>query len=146
MTVAIACDHVGVFLKNVVIKYLSENNVEFIDFGTNDTASVHYPEYAVKVSRAIQRNEADFGILICGTGLGMSYAANKCAGIRAACVSDQFSAKMARAHNDANILCFGQNVVGAGVAVELVDIFLKTEFVGEHHKIRVDMINNITPN
>ena len=143
---AVACDQAAYELKLEVLKHLDERGVKYVDFGTYSTDSVDYPEYAHKACAAIQSGECDRGILICGTGLGMSIAANKHKGIRAACVSDTFSAKMCRAHNDANALCFGARVVGRGLAFELVDAFIDTEFLGERHQRRVDMIMEIEKN
>lgn len=138
---AIASDHAGYALKIQIKKHLDEKNVPYIDFGTNDTNSCHYPEYAHKLCEAIAKGECERGLLICGTGIGMSMSANKHKGIRAACCSDSFSARATRAHNDANVLCLGERVVGPGLACELVDIFLSTEFEGGRHSERVKMIN-----
>ena len=114
------------------------------DCGTDSDASCHYPVYGAAVARAVQAADAETcGILVCGTGVGMSMVANKFKGIRAACCSDTFSARMTRAHNDANILCFGARVVGYGLACDLVDAFLGTAFEGGRHKTRVDMITAI---
>ena len=136
---AIGCDHGGYELKEAIKSYLTANNIEFIDFGC-DGESVNYPDYADKVCRAIQSGKCYRGILVCGTGIGMSMAANKHKGIRAACCSDTFSARMTRAHNDANVLCLGGRVVGFGLAIDMVELFLKTEFEGGRHQIRVDML------
>ena len=122
--IAIGCDHAGLELKNEVIKYLEEIGVSYEDVGTYTKDSCDYPVFAEKVARAVQSGKAEKGILVCGTGLGMSYAANKVKGIRAACLSDSASARLARQHNDANVLCFGQNIVGKAVALDLVKIFL----------------------
>ena len=135
----IACDHGGYELKEAIKSYLTANNIEFKDFGC-DGESVNYPDYADKVCRAIQSGECYRGILVCGTGIGMSMAANKHKGIRAACCSDTFSARMTRAHNDANVLCLGGRVVGFGLAIDMVELFLKTEFEGGRHQVRVDML------
>ena len=113
--------------------------MEYVDVGTNSDASCHYPEFAHAVCTKVQNGEAPVGILICGTGVGMSMAANKHRGIRAACCSDTFSARLTREHNDANILCFGERVIGAGLACDLVDAFLDAEFMGGKHGTRVDM-------
>lgn len=138
--IAIGSDHAGFELKNEVIKYFEENNIEYEDMGTYSKESCDYPIYAKAVAKAVANGKADKGILVCGTGLGMSYAANKVKGIRAACLSDAASARLSRAHNDANVLCFGQNIVGKAVAIDLVKIFLSTEFEGGRHQRRVDMI------
>ena len=141
--IAIGSDHAGLELKNEVIKYLEELGVAYEDVGTYTKDSCDYPIYAEKVARAVQTGKAEKGILVCGTGLGMSYAANKVKGIRAACLSDSASARLARQHNDANVLCFGQNIVGKAVALELVKIFLETEFEGGRHSRRVALIDEI---
>ena len=136
---AIGCDHGGYELKEAIKSYLAANNIEFTDFGC-DGESVNYPDYADKVCRAIQSGKCYRGILVCGTGIGMSMAANKHKGIRAACCSDTFSARMTRAHNDANVFCLGGRVVGFGLAIDMVELFLKTEFEGGRHQVRVDML------
>ena len=142
MTYALGCDHSAVELKNHVKAHLEAQNITVIDHGTHDETSTDYPLYAEKVAHSIQTKEATFGILICGTGLGMSMAANKFDGIRAAAVSESFSATMARAHNDANVLCFGARVVGPGLAIALVDAFLQTPYEGGRHQKRVDLIQS----
>ena len=141
--VIIGCDHAGYSLKLQVIEHLKEKGVEYVDVGTNSADSCHYPEFAHAVCTKVQNGEAPVGILVCGTGVGMSMAANKHRGIRAACCSDTFSARLTRAHNDANVLCFGARVVGAGLALELVDAFVDTEFEGGKHQTRVDMVMQI---
>ena len=141
--IALGCDHGGYELKQEIIKYLEENNLPFKDFGCYDNSSVDYPIYARKVTDAITRGECDKGILICGTGIGISIAANKVKGIRAAVVSDCFSAQATREHNDANIIAFGGRVVGAGLALKIVDTFLDTPFSnGERHIKRISMIED----
>ena len=137
---AIGCDHGGYELKETIKNYLTDNNYEFIDFGC-DGESVNYPDYADKVCRAIQSGQCYRGILVCGTGIGMSMAANKHKGIRAACCSDTFSARMTRSHNDANVLCLGGRVVGFGLAIDMVELFLNTEFEGGRHQVRIDMLS-----
>lgn len=141
--IAIGCDHAGLELKNEVIKFLEESGISYEDVGTYTKDSCDYPVFAEKVARAVQSGKAEKGILVCGTGLGMSYAANKVKGIRAACLSDSASARLARQHNDANVLCFGQNIVGKAVALELVKIFLETEFEGGRHSRRIALIDEI---
>ena len=126
--IALGCDHGGFELKQEVIQYLKANQIEYKDYGCYDTASVDYPVYARKVAKAILDGEAEKGILICGTGIGISIAANRIKGIRAALCSDCFSAQATREHNDANILCMVGRVVGAGLAIKIVDTFLHTEF------------------
>ena len=143
MKVAIGCDHAGLTLKNAVIEHLKQRGFEINDCGTYDSASCHYPVFAQKVAEAVTSGDAEKGILVCGTGVGMSMAANKIKGIRAACVSDCFSAEATRAHNDANIVCFGQRVVGEGLAFKIVDTFLDTPFEGGRHQIRIDMVNEL---
>ena len=141
--IAIGCDHGGFALKNEIINYLNENNVEFKDMGTFSAESINYAPIAYKVAQAVVSGECEKGILICGTGIGMSMAANKVKGIRAACCSDHFGAKFTRLHNDANILCLGGRVTGPGVACELVDLFLNTEFEGGRHAVRIAEIAKI---
>ena len=143
MKVAIGCDHAGLTLKNAVVEHLKQRGFEITDCGTYDSASCHYPVFAQKVAEAVTSGAAEKGILVCGTGVGMSMAANKIKGIRAACVSDCFSAEATRAHNDANIVCFGQRVVGEGLAFKIVDTFLDTKFEGGRHQIRIDMVNEL---
>ena len=138
--IAFACDHGGYELKDTIIKWLKENGYEVVDFGCNSTASVDYPDYALPASQAVAKGECDLGILVCGTGIGMSLCANKVKGIRAACCSETFSAKMTRLHNNSNILCFGARVVGAGIAIDLVKNFLETEFEGDRHIKRVEKV------
>lgn len=143
MKIAIGCDHGGYELKEAMKQYIENKGAEVVDFGTYSTDSVDYPVYGQKVSEAVSQGEADLGILICGTGLGMSYVANKVKGIRCACVSDVFSAEMARLHNNANVLAIGARVVGLGLATKIVETFLGTEFEGGRHNRRVDMITAV---
>lgn len=140
--IAIACDHGGYELKLEIIKYLEQEKIPYQDFGTNSTEAVDYPVYARKVTAAIKSGECDKGILICGTGIGISITANREPGIRAALCSDCFSAEATRLHNDANVLAMGGRVVGPGLAVKIVDTFLNTEFSGaERHQRRINMID-----
>ena len=141
--IIIGCDHGGFELKNEIIAHLEKRGIEVTDVGTYSTASCNYPDYAHAACAKIQNGEADLGILICGTGIGMSMAANKHKGIRAAVCSDTFSARLTREHNDANVLCFGARVVGEGLALDLVDAYLDAEFMGGKHQSRVDMITAI---
>ena len=141
--IAIGSDHGGVNLKALIKNFVESKGYEAVDFGTFDNASCDYPDYAKKVCDAVVDGEAECGILVCGTGIGMSLAANKVKGIRAAVCGDYFSAKFTRAHNDSNILCLGQRVVGEGLAIELVKIFLATEFEGGRHATRVNKIEEI---
>ena len=142
-TIVLACDHAAVELKKKVISHLEGLGHATIDVGTHTTESCAYPEYASAACKKIQGGEADLGILICGTGIGMGMAANKHRGIRAAICSDTFSAAATRLHNDANVLCFGARVVGEGVALQLVDAFITNEYEGGRHQSRVDMITAI---
>lgn len=141
--IALGCDHGGIDIKNAVIKYLEENKIEYKDYGCYTTESVDYPEYAFKVATAVTSGEAELGILCCGTGIGISMAANKVKGIRAAVVSNEFCAEMTRRHNNANILCMGGRVSTEEEAVKFADIFLNTPFEGDRHTRRVDMITAI---
>ena len=141
MKIAIGSDHGGFSVKEIAKPHLEKLGYEVIDFGTNTPDSCHYPIYAEKVARAVAAGEVDRGILICGTGIGMSIAANKIPGIRAAAVSDCFTAKATRQHNDSNILCLGERTVGPGLALLLMETFLTTEFEGGRHQTRVDMIS-----
>lgn len=144
MILAIGSDHGGFELKEQIKKHLDACSIAYKDFGCHSTASVDYPVIAAEVARAVAGGAYERGLLFCGTGIGISMAANKIKGIRAACCSDYFSAKYTRLHNDANILCMGGRVVGAGLAEELVDVFLKTEFDGgERHQRRVGLISQI---
>jgi len=143
MKVALGCDHGGFELKEAIKKYISDKGVEVVDFGTYTTDSVDYPEYGLKVSEAVSQGEVEQGILICGTGLRMSYVANKVKGIRCACVSDVFSAEMSKLHNDANVLALGARVVGLGLGLKIVETWLGTEFEGGRHQRRVDLITAV---
>lgn len=135
----IGCDHAAPELKAIVRDHLIERGFDVVDVGTHTTDSCNYPDYAHALCEKIRSGECELGILICGTGIGMSMAANKHKGIRAACCSDTFSARLTRLHNDANVLCFGARVVGQGLALDLADIFVDTEFEGGKHKTRIDM-------
>lgn len=138
--IAIACDHGAVDMKNEIKAMLDEMGESYIDFGTDTTASVDYPEYAYKAAQAVVSGECDFGILMCGTGIGMSLAANKVKGIRCALCGDTYSAKMCRAHNNANMMAMGARVIGTELAKCIVKEFLSTPFEGGRHARRVDMI------
>lgn len=142
MKIAIGCDHGGLDIKNAIIRSFEEQGIAYKDFGTYTTDSVDYPVYAKQVCAAIQQGEADFGILCCGTGIGMSIAANKQKGIRASVLSDAFSAEMTRRHNNANVLCLGGRVIDEAQAVKLANIFLSTPFDGGRHQKRVDMLED----
>lgn len=140
MKIAIAADHGGFELKDSMVEYIKSLGNEVMDLGTNSSDSVDYPDYAKKVCEEIQQGDSDLGILICGTGIGMSLAANKFEGIRAACVSDVYSAKMSRNHNNANVLCIGARVIGDEVAKLIIKTFLENEFEAGRHQRRVDKI------
>ena len=141
--IIIGSDHGGFELKKEVISHLEKRGIEVTDVGTYSTDSCNYPDYARALCKRIQSGEFERGILVCGTGIGISIAANKHNGIRAACCSDTFSARMTRMHNDANVLCFGGRVVGAGLACDMVDLFVDTEFDGGRHIDRVNMLADI---
>ena len=141
MIIAIGSDHGGLTLKAEIKKMLTEQNVEFRDFGTHSIASIDYPDIARTVGQAVVSGECTRGIIICGTGIGVSIAANKIKGIRAALCHDEFSAQMSREHNDANILTMGERVIGPGLACMIVSTWLKTDFAGGRHARRVDKIS-----
>ncbi|MCF8567142.1 ribose 5-phosphate isomerase B [Alicyclobacillus tolerans] len=138
MKIAIASDHAGFRLKEALKPALKELNVEADDLGTYDENSVDYPDYAEKVAKGVASGEYERGILICGTGLGMCISANKVPGVRAVTVNDEFSARMSRAHNNANVLTMGERVVGPGLAADIIKVWLETEFEGGRHSRRVD--------
>ncbi len=140
--IAIGCDHAGYELKKEIIEQLKNRNLEVIDSGC-DGEPCDYPDIALDVAKNVAEGKCEKGILICGTGIGMSIAANKVKGIRAALCADHFSTKYTRLHNDTNIMCMGARTLGAGVAAELVDIFLDTEYEGGRHQRRVDKIMEI---
>lgn len=143
MKVVLGCDHGGLEHKNAIAEHLTERGFTVTDFGIYEQKSADYPEIAEKVANSITNGENDLGILVCGTGIGMSLAANKVKGIRAAVCSEHFSAKYTRLHNNSNILCLGGRVIGIGTALELVDLFVDTEFEGGRHQRRIDMITAI---
>lgn len=143
MKIAIGCDHGGFELKNEIIKFLESEKYEVKDFGAYSTDSCDYPDIALPVAEAVVANEYEFGILICGTGIGIGISANKVPGIRAALCSDTFSAHATRQHNNANILTMGQRVVGTGLAIDIVKTFLSSEFEGDRHQKRIDKISEI---
>ncbi|MEG0132681.1 MAG: ribose 5-phosphate isomerase B [Clostridium sp.] len=143
MRIAIGSDHGGLKLKQDVIKHLQGKGIEVKDYGTYTQESCDYPEYGQKVGEAVVAKECDLGILICGTGIGISIAANKIPGVRAALCSDTFSAHATREHNNANILAMGERVVGAGLALDIVDAFLESNFEGGRHEGRVNKITQI---
>lgn len=140
LKVAIGSDHGGFHLKGKIIEYLQVNNIPFTDVGTHTREACDYPDIARNVAELVISGQANRGILVCGTGLGMSIAANKVKGVRAALCENTYSARVSRAHNNANVLCIGERVVGDYLALDIVDIWLKTGFEGGRHKRRVDMI------
>ena len=140
MKIAIGCDHGGFEHKNAIKDHLIERGFEVTDCGIYENVSVDYPDIAVKVCDEITSGRCERGILVCGTGIGMSLAANKIKGIRAAALSDHYSAKYTRLHNNSNILCLGGRVVGIGTALELADLFVDTEYEGGRHQRRLDKI------
>ncbi|MGL5650424.1 MAG: ribose 5-phosphate isomerase B [Paraclostridium sp.] len=147
MKIGLGSDHGGYNLKEEIKKHLQSKGIECVDFGTeNGVDSVDYPIYGEKVAKAVVSKDVDYGILCCGTGIGISLAANKVKGIRCAVVSDTFSAKMSKAHNNANMLSLGERVIGKGLALEIVDAWINTEFEGERHLRRVNMLNDIEQN
>ncbi len=140
---AIGCDHGGFELKGEIIKHLKKRKIEYYDFGIYENVSIDYPDIAVKVARGVADGKYERGILVCGTGIGMSIAANKVHGIRAAVMTDEFSCEFTRKHNNANILCLGGRVLDTKKALRLVDIFLDTEFEGGRHQQRIDKVRMI---
>ena len=136
--IAVCCDHGGLSLKQEVLRHLEEKGLEYKDFGTNSPESCDYPDIVKPLCQAIQRGECDKGVIICGTGIGICMAANKMKGIRAALCHDSFSAEFTRRHNDSNIIAFGARVIGPGLALQLLDIFLNTPFEGGRHAVRVE--------
>lgn len=143
MKIAIGCDHGGLDLKKEIINFLESEKHEVKDFGTHSKESCDYPDIALPVAEAVAAKEYEFGILICGTGIGIGIAANKVPGIRAALCSDTFSAHATREHNDANILTMGQRTVGTGLALDIVKTFISSKFEGDRHKNRIDKISKI---
>lgn len=143
MRIAIAADHGGYTLKEQMKNVLKEMNLEFQDFGTDSEQSVDYPDYGIKVAEGVAKGEFDRGILICGTGLGMSMVANKVPGVRCAVVHDTFSAKATREHNDSNVLAMGARVIGPGLAEEIVRVWLSADFAGGRHAQRLEKMRRI---
>ena len=143
MIIALGCDHGGFEHKNAIAEHLKERGFEVVDYGIHENVSVDYPDIAEKLCNGILKGEANLGILVCGTGIGMSIAANKHKGNRAAACSEHFSAKYTRLHNNSNVLCLGGRVIGVGTAIELTDLFVDTEFEGGRHQKRVDKITEI---
>ena len=140
MKIAIGCDHGGFELKEKVVKFLNENGYEILDLGCNSTDSVDYPKYGRLVGEAVANKKADKGIVICGTGIGISIAANKVKGVRAGLCTNTTLARLTREHNDANVLSMGGRIVGDVLALEIVNVFLTTEFEGGRHQKRIDQL------
>ena len=138
MKIAIANDHAAVEMKQEIMEYLRELGHEVTDYGTNSHDSCHYPDFGEKVGRVVAAGEADCGVLICGTGVGISIAANKVKGVRAAVCSEPTTARLVKELNNANIIAFGARVIGPGLALQLLDIFLNTPFEGGRHAVRVE--------
>ncbi len=140
--VAIACDHGGFKLKNEILKHLEKKNYEIINLGTDSEESVDYPDYGRRCAETVARGEADTGIVVCGTGIGISIAANKVKGIRCGLCTSREMAELTRLHNDANVLALGGRILRVEEALEIVDVFLNTEFEGGRHQRRVDALDN----
>ena len=141
--IVIGSDHAGYELKLKIIEHLEDQGIAVTDVGTDSAESCDYPVFADALCKRIQLGDFERGILVCGTGIGMSIAANKHSGIRAACCSDTYSARLTREHNDANVLCFGARVIGEGLACDLADIFVSTEYMGGKHARRVQMLDEL---
>ena len=144
MKIAIASDHAGFELKKELINYIKSLNHQILDFGTYSNESVDYPDFAFPAAESVAALVADYGILICGTGIGMSIVANKVQGIRAALCVDEDYAKSARNHNNANVLCLGARKTAPELAKKIIDVFLEEDFEGDRHMIRVEKIHNLT--
>ena len=143
MRIALGSDHGGLSLKKEIIKHLKSENIEITDFGTHTEDSCDYPDYALKVAEEVVAGNFELGILVCGTGIGVSICANKVPGIRAALCGDTFSAHATREHNNANILTLGERTIGTGLAIDIVDTFINAKFLGERHQRRIDKITEI---
>lgn len=143
MRIGFGCDHRGAQIRGQIIEHLKKRGHDVVDFGTETEAAVDYPDYAAKVARAVVAKQVDRAVLICGTGIGMAIAANKIAGVRCAVCTDEFGARMARSHNDANILALRATQMNPAKNVALIDIFLDTEFEGGRHQIRVNKVRNL---
>ena len=143
MTIAIGCDHAGVELKKELLSLLNNLQIQFVDYGTDSPESVDYPDFGEKVSEAVSSGKTERGLLICGTGIGMSIVANKFPGVRASLCNDLFTAKMSRLHNNANILVIGGRIVGRDLAKEIVRTWVSTPFEGDRHQRRLDKISAI---
>lgn len=143
MKIAIANDHAAVEMKNEIAEYIRELGHEVTDYGTNSTDPTNYPVYGEKVAHVVANKEVDYGVLICGTGVGISMVANKVNGIRAAVCSEPTTARLVRSHNDANIIAFGSRIISVDVAKDIVRTFLATDFMGGRHQTRLDMIRDL---
>lgn len=143
MKIGIGSDHGGFELKESIIDFLKEQEIDFVDYGTYSRDSVDYPDFGQKVGQAVVNKEVDRGIVVCGTGIGISIAANKVKGVRCALCSDCFSAKMSRQHNDANVLALGGRVLGVELALEIVRTYLSHDFEGGRHALRLEKIDEI---
>ncbi len=143
MNIAVGSDHAGYRLKNVIAAHVAELGHQVLDLGTHSPDSVDYPDYGAAVGRAVAAGEADLGIAVCGSGIGICMAASKVPGVRAGTVHDVTSARMARLHNDANVMCVGERFTGEQVALDAVDVFLATDFEGGRHQRRVDKIMSL---
>lgn len=143
MKIAIACDHGGYRLKNVLINEIKGQGYEVIDYGCYNEESCDYPDYASQAARAVASGECDKGVVVCGTGIGVSITCNKINGIRCALVHDVFSAKATRAHNDSNMLAMGQRVIGEGLALEILNAWLHTEYEGGRHDARIKKLMDL---
>ena len=146
MKLALACDHGGFKLKEMVKKHLEEKGYEVVDFGTYNEESCDYPDYASKAAFAVAKKECEKGIVICGTGIGVSIVANKVHGIRCALVHDVFSAKATRQHNDTNMMAMGARVIGEGLALEIVDAWLNASYEGGRHDLRIEKMMALEKN
>ena len=145
MKVVFGCDHAGFILKEAVMNHLNEMGCEVVDVGCYTAEPVDYPVIGEKAARKVAAGECEFGVLICGTGIGISLAANKVKGVRAAVCSETYSAALSRRHNDCNMIVFGSRVVGEGTACDILDAFLNEKFEGGRHTARVEMIESIEP-
>lgn len=143
MKIGIGSDHGGYELKEIIKGTFSGDDIEFVDYGTNSLESVDYPDFGKKTAEAVINGEVERAIVICGTGIGISIAANKVKGIRCALCGDTFSARMSREHNDANVLALGARVLGVGLALEIVETYLNSKFEGGRHALRVEKLNEI---
>jgi ribose 5-phosphate isomerase B len=143
LRIAIGSDHAGLGLKRKIFDYLRAKGYEVLDFGTDSGESTHYPLFAKEVSLAVQEGRADRGVLVCGTGIGMCITANKFKGIRAVLCLNEYMARMSRLHNDANVLCLGDRVLGQELALSILDVWLNTPFEGGRHEVRVKLIKDI---